>query len=511
MSTLSLTKQITGLSLSLAILMNCFITTAYPAVSRFPARANFLAAGATLTLAPANDNFADAQNISGDTGSVSVDNTDATAETGEPDHAGHAAGLSVWYRWQPTTSGNVTFDTLDPAGVYIDTVLSVYTGSSVSALTEVASNDDASSYIYSAVSFEATASTVYYIALDVHDQMGFPGAIVLNWQPASSSPSSPTSAADGKVAFGSVRGLTMQIFVMNDDGSGQTRLTDKTHDAFAPVWSPDGTKIAFVDYRHGAGEVYVMNADGSNQTRLTNSDGSRYPSWSPDSTKIALTTYDSSFNSDVYVVNADGTGMTNLTQDPTETSWLPRWSPDGTKILFISSRDGLPSIYVMDSDGTDTTRLTYSPDDAPVWSPDGSKIAFVRWGESGTEIYVMDADGSDQTNLTNTGGVLPAAPYHFEPSWSPDGTRLVFTTHADYQSHIYRIDVDGTDLTQLTDTTDSMEPRWSPDGTRIAFITYRNDNQDIYLMDADGDNEVNLTANANYNGSYSWQPVALAP
>jgi Tol biopolymer transport system component len=490
--------------------MNCFLTTAYPAVARFSTATNFLATGASLALAPVNDNFADAQIIGGDSGSASVDNTEATAEAGEPDHAGHAAGLSVWYRWQPTTSGSVTFDTLDPAGVYSDTVLSVYTGSSVGALTEVASNDDASSYIYSAVSFEATASTVYYIALDVHDEMGFPGALVLNWQPGSPSPS-PTPAAEGKVVFGSVRGLTMQIFVMNGDGSAQTRLTDKAHDAFAPVWSPDGTKIAFVDYRHGAGEVYVMDADGTNQTRLTDSDGSRYPTWSPDGTKIALTTYDSTFHSDVYVVNADGSGMTNLTQDPTETSWWPRWSPDGTKILFLSSRDGLPSLYLMDSDGTDTTRLTYSSDDAPVWSPDGTKIAFVRWGESGTEIYVMDADGSDQTNLTNTGGVLPAAPYHFEPSWSPDGTKLVFTTYADDQSQIYVIDVDGTDLAQLTNTSDCMEPRWSPDGTHIAFITYRDDNQDIYLMDTDGGNEVNFTANANSNGSYGWQPLVPAP
>ena len=52
----------------------------------------------------------------------------------------------------------------------------------------------------------------------------------------------------------------------------------------SPSWSPDGGRIAFDSLRDGNGEIYVMNADGSGQTRLTDnpaSDGS--PSWSPQS------------------------------------------------------------------------------------------------------------------------------------------------------------------------------------------------------------------------------------
>ena len=47
-------------------------------------------------------------------------------------------------------------------------------------------------------------------------------------------------------------------------------------------WSPDGTKIAFTSQRDGNLEIWVMDADGSNQTRLTNN---VYPdedaAWSP--------------------------------------------------------------------------------------------------------------------------------------------------------------------------------------------------------------------------------------
>ena len=56
-----------------------------------------------------------------------------------------------------------------------------------------------------------------------------------------------------------------------------------------PAWSPDGSKIAFISSRDGAFEIYVMNADGSGQTRLTNGlADNAWPSWSPDGPKIAF-------------------------------------------------------------------------------------------------------------------------------------------------------------------------------------------------------------------------------
>ena len=37
----------------------------------------------------------------------------------------------------------------------------------------------------------------------------------------------------------------------------------------SPDWSPDGTKIAFASKQTGNGDVYVINAEGTAQTRLT--------------------------------------------------------------------------------------------------------------------------------------------------------------------------------------------------------------------------------------------------
>ena len=60
-------------------------------------------------------------------------------------------------------------------------------------------------------------------------------------------------------------------------GSNPTRLTKDSSDNSVSGWLPDGTQIAFTSNRDGNDEIYVMNANGSSQTRLTDnpaSDGS---------------------------------------------------------------------------------------------------------------------------------------------------------------------------------------------------------------------------------------------
>ena len=94
---------------------------------------------------PVNDNFASATVLAGDSGSTNVDNTFATGQPGEPDHAGFLANRSVWYQWTAPSDGEVTLDTIgsiDATSNNLDTVLAVYTGNSISTLNQVAANDD---------------------------------------------------------------------------------------------------------------------------------------------------------------------------------------------------------------------------------------------------------------------------------------------------------------------------------------------------------------------------------
>jgi Tol biopolymer transport system component len=74
------------------------------------------------------------------------------------------------------------------------------------------------------------------------------------------------------------------IYVINTDGNGLARLTQAQgrEGDYNPTWSPDGTKIAFHSDRDGNFEIYVMNADGSEQTRLTNNPADDIgPAWRP--------------------------------------------------------------------------------------------------------------------------------------------------------------------------------------------------------------------------------------
>src|SRR4051794_20893689 len=90
---------------------------------------------------PANDNFANATALSGSNVSTAGDNIGATAEAGEPNHAGNASAHSVWWSWTAPSTGRFVIDTCDFNTV--DTVLAVYTGNTLAALSEVASSDDA--------------------------------------------------------------------------------------------------------------------------------------------------------------------------------------------------------------------------------------------------------------------------------------------------------------------------------------------------------------------------------
>jgi hypothetical protein len=124
--------------------------------------------------APANDAFAAAQAVS--TGAATGTTDGATKEPGEPNHAGNSGGHSVWFRGTAPTTGFVTFTT---QGSAFDTLLAVYTGSSVNQLTLVGSNDDAPGVKSSTVRVPVTKGVTYSIAIDGHN--GASGAYTFSW------------------------------------------------------------------------------------------------------------------------------------------------------------------------------------------------------------------------------------------------------------------------------------------------------------------------------------------
>jgi hypothetical protein len=131
--------------------------------------------------APANDAFAAATSISGSSGSINGNTANATKQNGEPDHAGNPGGASIWYNWTAPSASPVTIDTTLSA---FDTLLAVYTGNNVNALTAIATNDDiGTNNSRSRVTFTPVAGTVYHIAVD--GAGGDNGNVTLRWIQAS--------------------------------------------------------------------------------------------------------------------------------------------------------------------------------------------------------------------------------------------------------------------------------------------------------------------------------------
>ncbi|MGH3684817.1 MAG: DPP IV N-terminal domain-containing protein [Pseudonocardiaceae bacterium] len=234
-------------------------------------------------------------------------------------------------------------------------------------------------------------------------------------------------ASDGKIVFQSDRDGNNEIYLMNADGSNQTRLTSNPAADTQPALSPDGARIAFASTRDGNSEIYVMKADGTGLTRLTNDPAAdTQPVFSPDGTQIAFTKRFGSgeaANNEIFVMNAfTGAGQTNLTSNPASDD-QPAYSPDG-RIAFVRFQNATRNIYIMNGNGTGQANLTNNSasNGGPVFGPDGRIAFFSNKDANNNEIYLMNPDGTGVTRLTNN----PAADER--PTFSPDGTKIIFTT-----------------------------------------------------------------------------------
>ena len=245
-----------------------------------------------------------------------------------------------------------------------------------------------------------------------------------------------------------------QIWVVDADGESERRLTSLDENAETPAWSPDGKRIAFSkidlepdDAANYEADVYVMNADGTEETRLTDlADVETEPVWSPDGKQIAFSTAKGvTDKGDIYVMNSDGSELTRLTDLPGK-EIEPIWSPDGKRIAFSTQWVQRGDIYVMNSDGSELRRLTDPKvgESSPAWSPDGDRFAFMRFGDEVAKIVVANEDGSEEREVSSPGE------YQFHvtgPVWAPDGKQLAFTVEE--EEGIWVVDSDGRNTRKL--------------------------------------------------------------
>jgi hypothetical protein len=176
-----------------------------------------------LAMSPVNDNFANATPVTA--ASMQGSTIASTAEPGEPAGAATSGNInSVWYVWTADTTNTVEFNTF---GSNFDTLLGVYTGLSVDALTLIAANDDAQGGLQSQVVFDPTPGTTYYIAIDGLEKET--GSVVLNHLVRSGQVNSPPTIASGQtfsVIENSFGGTIVGTVVADEPDIGQTLRYD---------------------------------------------------------------------------------------------------------------------------------------------------------------------------------------------------------------------------------------------------------------------------------------------
>ncbi len=184
-----------------------------------------------------------------------------------------------------------------------------------------------------------------------------------------------TIRKDGAIVFTSLRSGDLDIYTMDKDGKNVRQLTNELGYDGGPFWSYDGKQIVYrahhpqteqekSDYqtllkenliRPTTLEIWVMNADGSGKRQVTRNGKANFgPFFFPNGKRIIFASnMDDPKGRDfeLYAINVDGTGLERITYNETFDGF-PMFSPDGKKLVFASNRNaakpGDTNVFIAD-------------------------------------------------------------------------------------------------------------------------------------------------------------------
>ena len=165
-----------------------------------------------------------------------------------------------------------------------------------------------------------------------------------------------------RIVFTSTRAGDIDLFSMKLDGSDIKQLTDEEGYDGEAFYSPDGSQIVYCASRPKGQElseyhellkrglvkpqtleISVMDADGSNKRQITHLGGMSYtPSWSPDGKHVIFSSNyldPQSRNFNLFMINKDGSGLEQITHGGVFNGF-PIFTRDGKRLIFCSERNG---------------------------------------------------------------------------------------------------------------------------------------------------------------------------
>lgn len=269
-------------------------------------------------------------------------------------------------------------------------------------------------------------------------------------------PPQPRSGYDpGRLAYSRYQG---EVYLIDADGANERQLTiNMRSEGWTPTasLSPDGSRVVFSSAKEGDGEIYVINIDGTGLTKLTdNEHWDDYPNWGADGGHIA---FYSQPEDEVVIKALDlETGEERLISEGFVAQRSPSWSPDGSLIAFYDP-SGEGELSIMRATASQSRWLSNdSTDDwAPAWSPDGAFIAFSSYRDGNLELYLVDEYGRNPRRLTEN------TIRDFSPCFSGDGRFLFFQQGRDVRGQLYSLQLETDTIRKLT-LYGGCHPSWGP-------------------------------------------------
>jgi dipeptidyl aminopeptidase/acylaminoacyl peptidase len=213
----------------------------------------------------------------------------------------------------------------------------------------------------------------------------------------------PALAPGGRLAF-SQRHKRVSIWSLDLTSSSQSGSRLRRWPASSsridtnPRFSPDGRRVAFGSTRTGTRQIWIANTDGSDALQLTSMAATfiDQPSWSPDGATIVFRTLKDEFF-EFYTVSAAGGTPRRLVRGSTGDGW-PGFSGDGRWIYFNSKRTGAYQIWRMPRQGGEAVQLTRGGGHGPRESADGRYIYFSRTAADGSDsLWCVPVGGGEET------------------------------------------------------------------------------------------------------------------
>ena len=268
--------------------------------------------------------------------------------------------------------------------------------------------------------------------------------------------------------------------------------------ATAAAWSSDGQHIAYARRT----DLFVAQNDGSGDHKIATVRGAIGKlAWSPDGRRIRFTSFDEQrLAKALWEVSPDGRNL-----HPLLSGWhnpanecCGQWTADGKYFLF-ASQGGIWAMAErarwLQRASPKPVQLTGGgvPFDEAVPSKDGKHLFAVGMVARGE---VVRYDGGSRQFVPYLSGI--SAEF---VSFSKDGQWVAYVTYPD--GALWRCRADGTDRLQLTqsspDTSSyALNPQWSPDASEVAYYAVvRGQLPRIYRVPAGGGQPQELLAGLN--------------